>query len=732
MLALLFRYKTLVFTALLVVGMSNVSVCQVSRQIEKGDEYFYEQEYISAIDMYLFAYQVDQSIEASRRLAEAYLRVGQNEKCEEWLEITVNSVDKTPQDVLKYAEVLKILQKYPEAINQYKAYLILKPTDKRALEHIQNEKYYQDLWNDSIKYRMHILGINGDKESFGVVPYGESKYLFSSIGINNKFSLKKDKKKDLYLDVYQCDLDENEQFVQGERLLEPVNTIYHDGPVYYDKNSKVIYITRSNIDGDEPITNENGDVILKIFTHKYVDGEWGDAEELSLNNENFSTGHPCLSADGQTLFFTSNIPGGFGGADIYKSRWEESKWGDPINLGSNVNTEGDEMFPYVSKEGIIYFASNGHAGLGGMDNFLCEPWGDKWSAAYNLGSPINTNFDDFSLLFVPGEEIGFFTSNRSGKGFGDMFFFKQVDIFEQIVSGKIVVENNSFSIVGEKIKVDFLESNKSEIIEIKDDGTFSIPIHIDEKIKFTFVDTIYFSGKSFTSYNAPSNFEDPYINLGTFTIKTKDEAPVEIPPVLVLEYELLSEVLDDLKINVDAINDKNIDNIENYIEIFDDKQKNLMVEELMELKNKLKELKNLFSNDKEYVVYDETEMLVLKRELKDLNINNIYFNFDSYSITAVASTTLDSIYFYMLKNSTWEIEIDTHTDSRGSVIYNEYLSQKRANAVRRYLLAKGIEQERIHMRWYGENNRLINKEQNEADYRLNRRAEFRYLIKSER
>lgn len=725
-----FSYKPFIWGFVFFLS-SYFAGAQISPQIAKGDAYFNNQEYTDAIDLYLLAYQMDESVEASRKLAETYKRIGKNEKCEEWLQVTIQSEDRTPEDILHYAEILKILQKYPEAIAQYKAFSLLKPEDQRAQEHIRNEKYYQDLWEDSLKYRMHILGINGNMEAFGVVPYGGNKYMFSASNVNNDFCKKRDNKKDYYLDVYECTLNENEQFVEAERLGKPINSKYHDGPIFYDSNTKTMYITRNNIKNGEPVVNDKGEVILKIYTYQNIDGKWQNESELSLNSEEYSTGHPCLSADGQTLYFSSNIPGGYGKTDIYRSKWENDHWGKPENLGPNVNTEGNEMFPYVSKEGIIYFASDGHAGLGGLDNFMCEPWGDQWSVAYNLGSPINTNFDDFSLLFVPGQEIGFFTSNRGGKGFGDIYFFKQVDIYEQQLVGRMILASGLYSLEGKKIKVNYLNSDKSKIIEIGPNGYFNYTIYQDEKLEFSMLDTTLFQGDPFVGYSAPDKFRDPSVDLGTFTLITNEEKKERnISPKLALEFEFVKDVLDDLSVNPQNVNKDNLGKVENYIESLNQMVSEDMKDELLKLKATLEELKNLIS-EKEYVIHDDTEMLVLQKEVSSLNISNIYFGFDSYVITSDASEILDKIVYHMNANPSWKIEIDTHTDSRGSREYNQYLSEQRANSVRRYLKYKGIAIDRILLRWHGEEE-LITPEKTEEDYRLNRRAEFRYLVESDR
>lgn len=661
---------------------------QSSPQLTKGDKFFDNFEFDDAINMYMLAYQMDDSAIACRKLADTFKRMGDIDQCEQWLKKAMESYGTTNDDILRYAETLKVLERYPEAIFWYEKFAAVEPDDRRAQEHIRNKYYYKDLWNDSLKYRMHKLGINSNMGAFGVVPYGD-KYMFSANKVNDEFCAAEDDKDDPYLDVYECNLNEKEQFTNAIRLEGTVNSKFHDGPIFFDQTSSTMYITRNNMKGRKPVRNKNGDVILKIYTSKLVDGIWQETKSLSLNTEEYSTGHPCLSTDGKTLFFVSNKPGGYGDTDIYKSKWEDDHWGEAINLGPNINTEGAEMFPYVSKEGVIYFASNGHQGLGGLDNFMSEPWGDSWSIAYNLGSPINTNHDDFSLLFVPGEEIGFFSSSRTGNGSEDIYFFKEIEILKQELKGRLISENELISLTDKKILIKHLNKDSEYTIEIDEAGYFTMEVYLEDKIEFFMEDTLIFDGESFVAYNTPKKITDPSIDLGVFYIKEKVE-------------EVVEENLAD----------------------------NSLLDDMLDMQKTLDELENQeFS--KEYVVHDDTEMLVLKKEVKDLNINNIYFGFDSYVINAKASNTLEKVLIHMKENPKWKIEIDTHTDSQGSKAYNEYLSQERANSVRRYLRKNGLETDRILLRWHGEDD-LDVQEKNEEDYRLNRRAEFRYMIKSDR
>lgn len=687
----------LVFFAFFFISGLNA---QVTPEIQKGDRFAEEFDFGKAIYFYNMAHEMDdQNPVATRRLADIHNKMGDLETSADWYVKTLELDGATDKDMLYYAEALKRLERYEEAIFWYNKYVAVNPNDRRAQEHVRNQEYYLDLWSDSLKYRMHKLEINAQMSTFGVAPFGDN-YLFSSNMINPKNSLEGKSYENPYLDIYICS-EYNEQFIDAVPLEGEVNSKYHDGPVFFDKHSNTLYITRNNIKKGKPVKDKTGTVNLKIYTYQWVNDKWQDAKELSFNSDDYSTGHPCLSADGNSLYFVSNMPGGYGGTDIYKCYWEGDKWSAPFNLGKNVNTEGDEMFPYVSKEGIIYFASNGHAGLGGLDNFMCEPWGEQWSIAYNLGYPINTSNDDFSLLFVPGSEIGFFSSNRSGTGNDEVYFFKQLDILEQLVVGRIAIDDPEVSLAGEQLIVSYLESNRELTVDLDDDGSFNFVVYPGNEIDIKMASDKFDQSAPLVSYSADEKLSDTRVELG------------ELKTTLAIDHALAG---------AEGI-------YENIGELSDSES---LRDALFRLKGELDELDTDKINTDEFVIIDDTEMLVLKTEIKGLNIDNVYFGFDSYVVTRDAKSILDEIVFHMNDNPAWKIEIDTHTDSRGSAEYNQILSEHRANAVRKYLMKNKIDAERILSRAHGEKDLITQCDESidcaEDAHSVNRRAEFRYMV----
>src|SRR6185437_874863 len=177
-------------------------------------------------------------------------------------------------------------------------------------------------------------------------------------------------------------------------------------------------------------------VNLEIYFRNYKDGKWSKPEAFILNNKDYSVGQPCLTADGSTMYFTSNMPGGYGGTDIYRIKKDEKgTWGTPENMGNKLNTEGNEMFPFFEENnGVLFFASDGRFGLGGLDIFICLINDTKVGTVYNAGSPLNTQYDDFALITDDKFKTGYFSSNRSG-GSGDDDIYA-VDILKGLNIGK--------------------------------------------------------------------------------------------------------------------------------------------------------------------------------------------------------------------------------------------------------------------------------------------------------
>lgn len=406
-------------------------------QIKKGDKLFSKFEYEKALAAYEKAYNEEASANPylTRRIGLTYRNLGDIESSAIWFKRTLDLDQSNSLDFLYYAEALKFIEEYDKSIEYYSKYSEKAPADRRALAHLQDPEYYKKLLVDTIAYSVKHLKMNNDNAMFGITKYKDG-FLFSSTGTPNpevtqNYSIFDENP---YLDIYSARVNNDYELVDVAKLEGNVNSKYHDGPIAYDHSRKQLYVTRNNIKRGRPVKDEKGRVNLKIYVFDETeDGKWSKKGiDLPFNSENYSVAHPSLSVNGNRLYISSNKEGGHGGTDIYYSdRQSDDTWGPLFNLGPKINTEGDESFPYISNTGDLFFSSDGHPGLGGLDLFKSQMVDGRWSNPVNLAHPINSPRDDISFNVGSEDEKGFFSSNRTEGQIGDdIYFFEHTPIIK--------------------------------------------------------------------------------------------------------------------------------------------------------------------------------------------------------------------------------------------------------------------------------------------------------------
>lgn len=498
----------------------SLSASAQTAELDKGDKAFEIFDFQEALFFYETANEAqpgDPNI--TRRIANTYRRMGQTTMAAEWYQKTLGLDASNSQDMLSYAEILKNLQQYDEAIEWYEMYSKMKPSDMRAKSHLKDKQYYRDLYADTARYEMKRFKINNENPVLGITLFQDEKFLVSAVQLEKS---KAGVEINPYLDVFLCELDENNELKNPIRLDENVNSAFHDGPAFFCFADQTLYITRTNMKGKKPKFNKNGNAILKIFESKYENGKWSEAKEMKFNDEGFSNGQACLSKDGQTMYFFSDRDGGFGGTDLYVCYKSGNGWSAPINLGQNVNTEGNEQFPFLGEDGYLYFASNGHAGLGGMDVFSSEQIGEVWQSPLNLGAPINSSNDDFSIVYDKESDNGFFCSNRGGRGDDDMFFYKHISIKNMIIAGTIKANVPNISLAGERIKITKVNSGEVTYQTLDEFENFEFSGNPGDMIEIVMMDAEYFDPNApVISFHVASPIVDPFVNLGEQSVELK-------------------------------------------------------------------------------------------------------------------------------------------------------------------------------------------------------------------
>lgn len=411
-----------------------ISVLCNSQRKYAADRYFKELAYKKSAELYKVLYDKgDDSQLVISRLGDSYYYNTAPKEAEKWYKLLMDKyVDQVPTEYLfRYAQVLKSNGKIKESDLWLEKLKKVDGKDSRALELDNNRNYFVEYSNRKKTFvNVKNLSINTKYSDFGGFIHGDKLYYASTKPEGTKEEKKLYKwNNQPFLNIYKAD-EEIGDVEQGLEVSNPtrfsaVNSEYHESNAVISKDGKTLYFTRDNYDGDELKGDENRVTHLKIYKAEKVGDEWKNFKELPFNSDEFSCGHPALSSDGKTLYFVSDMPGGYGTTDIYSvSISENGDYGKPVNLGKTINTKSREMFPYVDEENTMYFASDGHLGLGALDIFESKISGSNFTKPVNLGSPVNSALDDFSFVISEDKSYGYFSSNRKGgKGDDDIYSF---------------------------------------------------------------------------------------------------------------------------------------------------------------------------------------------------------------------------------------------------------------------------------------------------------------------
>jgi len=401
--------------------------CTVSHQTRLAATSFDNGEYFKSIAAYRKIYYKTKGRENKAaiqlKIGEAFYKIGQYRQAESYFK---SAIFKDPSDatiLLRYAEVLRANGKYDESIKSYQKFLTYHPKDERALNGIVSCKTCKEMLKNTTLYQIENLKeINSRWSDYAAIYPGliETEMVFTSSREDatgkKKNAVTGEYNADIYRSVFNA---EKKKWDLPKRIDEAlmVNTVDEEGAPSFDKSGNTLYFTRSH-------SEKGAEAQVGIFESTLISGSWGRAVKLSIGNDSLLAAHPSISKDGDVIYFVSNRPGGFGGNDIWMAqKTGEGKWGEPRNLGPQINTAGNEMFPFIRENGELYFSSDSHIGLGGLDIFKATPIEKNQWKIENMGVPINSTGDDFAISFYPGEEKGFFSSSRDGSRGDDIYSF---------------------------------------------------------------------------------------------------------------------------------------------------------------------------------------------------------------------------------------------------------------------------------------------------------------------
>ena len=650
-------------------------------------------------------------------LANSYYFNGQMENASRWYnQLLSSNEDALDKEIyFRYSQSLKAIENYSESDRIMKKFIKLYPEDSRSK--LFNINYLQAIDLVSDEFPLRNLEINSSFSDFGTSIYNGNLIFASSRNKKNKLYNWNNQP---FLDLFQFDKEGNITEITGK-----VNTKHHESSAAFTKDGKTIYFTRNS-----SRKNDKNIIGLKIYKATFRDEKWRDIESLPFNSDDYNVAHPTLSVDETKLYFTSDMPGTIGGSDIFLVNInKDGTFGTLQNLGTKINTEGRENFPYVSDNGTLYFSSDSHLGLGGLDVFKfnsIDNLSTSKEVVTNIGKPINSPKDDFGYLINEVSLNGYFTSNRAGgKGDDDIYSFTR-NPCEQSVKGVIVDKNTLESIPNADVTIYDQDNNTIETFKSDINGAYALDLVCDFNLYKLIGEKENYKNDTLVFTNSSEKIKNLKLVLKPVlqhTSKEKDELTCPHFSIIAgsfsnksnAERKMKSLIIEGYDAAIAEINPEGLFRVA-YGRF---KSKSTAIKLLYHLKYTLKK-------DAWFLIEDNTALC------EDFELKHILYDFDKSNIRPDAELELVKIIKYMNEFPKVKVVLLSHTDSRGDQPYNLSLSMRRNKSTTEYLVNKGgLSEERIKVESYGER-KLINECSNgetcyEFLHQENRRTEFVFI-----
>ncbi len=602
-----------------------------NKDTQAADKLYNRYEYIDAAEEYLKLVSANKADNyVYRQLADSYYNVFNTAEAAKWYAKATE--EKQDAEVYyRYAQMLKAEGKYDQANKQMEKFAAMAPNDQRAIAFKREPNYIPRLKNQMKLFDSKTMDINSDKSDFAAVLTNDNTLYFASA--RNTAKKTYGYNDEPYLDLYYATRNADGTYSKPMEV-NGVNTKFHDGPATLSADGNTMYFSSETFkdgqfDKDKSKKLKYGKVGL--FKATKEGDKWTNIKALPFNNKDYNVGNPSLSKDGKTLYFSSDMPGGIGGSDIWKVAVNgDNDYGTPENLGNKINTEGRENFPFITDENKLYFSSEGRQGFGGLDVFVVDL--NAGMEVKNVGMPVNSEKDDFAFSFNTVNKVGFFSSNRGG----------QDDIYAAI------------PVCGLQINATAKNAKTGELL-----SGASVAI-LDEKNNL--IETKYTTADGFVGYAV--DCDKPY----TLQVSKEGFVSKTIP--------VSKKDGGDLPIIAE------LDPID--------------------------------------VIVTETEVI----------LNDIFFEYNKSNITKEGAFELDKLVQVMKNSPEMVIMVKSHTDSRGTDKFNMNLSERRAKATVQYVISKGIAKDRISGKGYGESEPKVTCDKcSEEEHAKNRRSEFMIVKK---
>lgn len=684
------------------------------KQLERGEKLYKQFKYAEAIPYLEKSYKVNNNGDALEMLAYSYLYIKDFQMAIVHFRTLAFNRKANPIYFLEYGKLLKNQGFYKDAKPWFIQYLRSNPGNMEVRQLLRSCDMAPELLENPRGFGVEAWKYNSSAMEFSPTRYKGGWIIASNrSGANDMYPYGWDNLP--YLKLMFCtDSTAPEQF--SYRLSDK----YHNGPAAVTSDGNRIYITRNMQYNGRVLTDEQGVARLMIVYSDFVDGKWTKPKQVNFNSKEYSVGHPCLSADGNTMYFTSDMPGGVGKSDIWKvQKISETEWSTPENLGKKINTPGDEMFPTLFADTLLTFSSDYHPGLGGLDLFSSILKKNGWTTPQNMGYPVNSYHDDFGMVYAEDGNTGFLASNRNGgAGFDDLYTFKKIRVCVDIT----VMDSSTYDLLPKAVVRITNGYQYTEELVTGADGKISLCLPIDNNFKITTERKGYVPKRYFFSSKGLIHDKDT-------------QMLAELVPGSLLNFSGLvrndetNALMEGALLTITGPSGFKEITSSNGVGFFD-----LAVDP--NVTYEITATKDGFLTHKEKFMMTESspikEIRLRPSEINQkLKIQNIYYDLNSAEIRSDARPILDTLVKIMQDNPYLQVELGSHTDSRASDDYNQKLSQARAKAVIAYLSSKGIDPYRITYHYYGETQLLKpcpdGVECGEEDHQMNRRTEFKII-----
>ncbi len=659
-----------------------------------------------------------------RKAVEAAYKSEQFEKSFYWDSILVANKQANANDLIVFFDLLCLNNKHALLSKYIDSALILFPNDTLIQTWKHKAPLVISLLNNKIDYEVNPIRPDAKGEEYGAVPYKRGLLYVSNEYATGFVNTSYGRTGQNYSNIGLIEDAKNPSVANGfwdqiknkDLWTEIPPTKAHDGPISFSKDYKQAFVTSNQTTADENNKIKFSHLQLKIYSR--TPDSWKEENTFDWNSPQFSTGHAVLDID-KNLIFASDRPGGFGGVDLYKCTWKLDHWGSPVNMGPSINTSQNELFPFVSNKGNLYFASNGWPGLGGLDIFK---WNAKDSVLTHLGIPINSNDDDFAYYINEANNSGYLSSNRNNRKDQIFSVLKIIEGIELQVN-TITCNENAVS----SIPIEITDKTKNTIQQVITDESGSVIIKMQKGHDYNIV----YAGNEYCFpdsllYHAKSN--------GRFEKNLKIRLKNQVTSLLVQNEKL--QPLEGVMLNF--YNKKNA-----VLKVLTPANGQYS---WMNVGQELKD--SVFAN---FINHNDVSIKIpkagkdrcndtlvipltfIKKQADEfINLDLILYDFDKYFLRPEGKFELEKLVKYMKARPELIVELSSHTDSRGEYDYNIILSNNRSQSCIDYIISKGIDASHIIAKGYGES-KLVNPCSDnvpctDEEHQQNRRTELKLLI----